>query len=70
MEAPQQNKEFYQYAFKLWGAGRSAWRQRCRIFFLRIWGLKFYFALCVYAQNAQDFMGNSNVHSKQAKNHP
>ena len=30
-------------------------------------GVKTDFTLCVYAQNAQNFMGNSNTHAKQEK---
>ena len=36
-------------------------------FFFIWWGLKFYFTLCVHAQNAQNFVGNSNVHAKHGK---
>ena len=41
-------------------------------FFFGIWwGLKIYFTLCVYAQTAQIFVGNSNVHAKQGEHlHP
>ena len=42
----------------------QTWHQRRRNFFLTYsWGVKIDFTLCVYAQNAQNFMGNSNMHA-------
>ena len=46
----------------------QTWRQRRRKIFLAYsGGVRIDFTLCVYAQNAQNFMGNSNMHAKQAK---
>ena len=40
--------------------------QRHRIFFLASgWGVKIDFTLFMYAQNAHNFMGNSNMHADQ-----
>ena len=46
----------------------QTWRRtRWKIFFGIRWGVEIGFTLCVYAPNAQNFMGNSDMHAKQKK---